>query len=203
MQTVRLDIPYPVLVEGKYDKIKLSSVINARILTTDGFAVFNSKEKRALLSELAKKTRIIVVTDSDSGGRVIRNHIKGILPPDRIINLYIPSVKGKERRKNVPSKEGLLGVEGMDADVLREVFLPFASENAPNNEPISRTRLYELGLLGGENSSALRRAVCRELKIPEDMSSGAFLDALNLLLSKAEAEDSISRAVKNFNTEGD
>lgn len=203
MQTVRLDIPYPVLVEGKYDKIKLSSVINARILTTDGFAVFNSKEKRALLSELAKKTRIIVVTDSDSGGRVIRNHIKGILPPDRIINLYIPSVKGKERRKNAPSKEGLLGVEGMDADVLREVFLPFASENAPNNEPISRTRLYELGLLGGENSSALRRAVCRELKIPEDMSSGAFLDALNLLLSKAEAEDSISRAVKNFNTEGD
>lgn len=203
MQTVRLDIPYPVLVEGKYDKIKLSSVINARILTTDGFAVFNSKEKRALLSELAKKTRIIVVTDSDSGGRVIRNHIKGILPPDRIINLYIPSVKGKERRKNVPSKEGLLGVEGMDADILREVFLPFASENAPNNEPISRTRLYELGLLGGENSSALRRAVCRELKIPEDMSSGAFLDALNLLLSKAEAEDSISRAVKNFNTEGD
>lgn len=203
MQTVRLDIPYPVLVEGKYDKIKLSSVINARILTTDGFAVFNSKEKRALLSELAKKTRIIVVTDSDSGGRVIRNHIKGILPPDRIINLYIPSVKGKERRKNAPSKEGLLGVEGMDADILREVFLPFASENAPNNEPISRTRLYELGLLGGENSSALRRAVCRELKIPEDMSSGAFLDALNLLLSKAEAEDSISRAVKNFNTEGD
>lgn len=203
MQTVRLDIPYPVLVEGKYDKIKLSSVINARILTTDGFAVFNSKEKRALLSELAKKTRIIVVTDSDSGGRVIRNHIKGILPPDRIINLYIPSVKGKERRKTAPSKEGLLGVEGMDADVLREVFLPFASENAPNNEPISRTRLYELGLLGGENSSALRRAVCRELKIPEDMSSGAFLDALNLLLSKAEAEDSISRAVKNFNTEGD
>lgn len=203
MQTVRLDIPYPVLVEGKYDKIKLSSVINARILTTDGFAVFNSKEKRALLSELAKKTRIIVVTDSDSGGRVIRNHIKGILPPDRIINLYIPSVKGKERRKNAPSKEGLLGVEGMDADVLREVFLPFASENAPNNEPISRTRLYELGLLGGENSSALRRAVCRELKIPEDMSSGAFLDALNLLLSKAEAEESISRAVKNFNTEGD
>lgn len=203
MQTVRLDIPYPVLVEGKYDKIKLSSVINARILTTDGFAVFNSKEKRALLSELAKKTKLIVVTDSDSGGRVIRNHIKGILPPDRIINLYIPSVKGKERRKNVPSKEGLLGVEGMDADVLREVFLPFASENAPNNEPISRTRLYELGLLGGENSSALRRAVCRELKIPEDMSSGAFLDALNLLLSKAEAEDSISRAVKNFNTEGD
>lgn len=203
MQTVRLDIPYPVLVEGKYDKIKLSSVINARILTTDGFAVFNSKEKRALLSELAKKTRIIVVTDSDSGGRVIRNHIKGILPPDRIINLYIPSVKGKERRKSAPSKEGLLGVEGMDADVLREVFLPFASENAPNNEPISRTRLYELGLLGGENSSALRRAVCRELKIPEDMSSGAFLDALNLLLSKAEAEESISRAVKNFNTEGD
>lgn len=203
MQTVRLDIPYPVLVEGKYDKIKLSSVINARILTTDGFAVFNSKEKRALLSELAKKTRIIVVTDSDSGGRVIRNHIKGILPPDRIINLYIPSVKGKERRKNAPSKEGLLGVEGMDADILREVFLPFASENAPNNEPISRTRLYELGLLGGENSSALRRAVCRELKIPEDMSSGAFLDALNLLLSKAEAEESISRAVKNFNTEGD
>lgn len=203
MQTVKLDIPYPVLVEGKYDKIKLSSVINARILTTDGFAVFNSKEKRALLSELAKKTRIIVVTDSDSGGRVIRNHIKGILPPDRIINLYIPSVKGKERRKNAPSKEGLLGVEGMDADVLREVFLPFASENAPNNEPISRTRLYELGLLGGENSSALRRAVCRELKIPEDMSSGAFLDALNLLLSGAEAEDSISRAVKNFNTEGD
>lgn len=203
MQTVRLDIPYPVLVEGKYDKIKLSSVINARILTTDGFAVFNSKEKRALLSELAKKTRIIVVTDSDSGGRVIRNHIKGILPPDRIINLYIPSVKGKERRKTAPSKEGLLGVEGMDADILREVFLPFASENAPNNEPISRTRLYELGLLGGENSSALRRAVCRELKIPEDMSSGAFLDALNLLLSKAEAEESISRAVKNFNTEGD
>ena len=109
-----LQIPYPVIVEGRYDKLRLESVIRAQILTTDGFGLFNRQEKATLFRALAAKSPLIVLTDSDGAGKLIRSHISSMLPPDRLIHLYIPRVEGKEKRKSAPSAEGTLGVEGME-----------------------------------------------------------------------------------------
>jgi len=111
-------IKLPIIVEGRYDKSKISSIFDATVITTGGFAIFNSKEKRALIKKLAERGGIILLTDSDAGGVQIRSYLSGILPKDRIFHLYIPEVEGKERRKRAPSKAGLLGVEGMDAESL-------------------------------------------------------------------------------------
>ena len=114
----KLKIPYPVIVEGKHDKIKLQTVIDTEIFVTDGFGIFRQSEKNALVRALCKKSKIIILTDSDGGGRVIRNFFNSVLDKDRIIHLYIPQIKGKEKRKTAPSKEGTLGVEGMEAELL-------------------------------------------------------------------------------------
>ena len=114
----KLTIPYPVVVEGKYDKIRLSNILDAQIITTDGFGIFRKEEKRVLLRRLAAASPLIVLTDSDGGGTVIRSHLSGMVPRDRIIPLYIPQIKGKERRKDKPSAAGTLGVEGMDDSLL-------------------------------------------------------------------------------------
>ena len=120
----KIRIPYPIIVEGRYDKIKLSSLFDAQIITTDGFGVFNRGEKMAVIRALAKKSRLIVLTDSDGAGTLIRSHITSSLPRDRLIHLYIPKIEGKERRKDAPSAEGTLGVEGMEASLLRELLSP-------------------------------------------------------------------------------
>ena len=122
----KLKIPYTIIVEGRYDKIKLSSVCDARIVTTDGFGIFKKQEKLSLIRALAKDLPVIVLTDSDGAGKLIRSHITSALPREKIIQLYIPQIEGKERRKTAPSAEGTLGVEGIDVDVLRNLFLPFA-----------------------------------------------------------------------------
>ena len=122
----RLKIPYPVIVEGAYDKLRLENVIEAQILTTDGFGVFNHQEKTRLFRTLAARTPVIVLTDSDGAGKLIRSHLTSASPPERLIHLYVPRIEGKEKRKQKPSKAGTLGVEGMDADLLRNLFLPIA-----------------------------------------------------------------------------
>ena len=109
----KLTIPYPVVVEGKYDKIRLSNIISAHIVTTDGFGVFKGEEKRMLLRRLSQNSPLIVLTDSDGGGKIIRSHLSGMIPNNRLIQLYIPQIKGKEKRKAAPSAAGTLGVEGM------------------------------------------------------------------------------------------
>ena len=185
----KLVIPYPVIVEGKYDKIKLSSVIEAQIIPTSGFGVFQNRELAQLLRRLSEKSMIIVLTDSDGGGKVIRSHISSLIPKDRLIQLYIPQIKGKERRKDVPGAQGLLGVEGMDAALLRELFAPYAQGDAAKRRaenPLSKTDFFLDGLSGGADSKARRAQIARVCGLPEDMSANALLDALKMLLTYEE-----------------
>lgn len=179
----KLKIKYPVICEGKYDKIKLSSVIDGVIITTDGFGVFKNDEKASLLRKLASEEKIIVVTDSDGAGRVIRNFIRGIIPAEKIVNLYIPQIKGKEKRKEKPSAEGTLGVEGMTAELLYKIFLPYTGE-IKNKLSLKKTDFFILGLSGGDNSSYLRRKFCTAAGLPAEMSANALLEAVNLLLDE-------------------
>lgn len=137
----KIPISLPVVVEGKYDQIKLASIIDATILTTEGFGIFNNKEKRALLRALSKNG-IILLTDSDGAGGMIRSHLQSFLPPDKIYHLYIPQIAGKEKRKKSPSKAGTLGVEGMDAALLREMFQKFAD---PRGDAAWTARYYHKG----------------------------------------------------------
>ena len=118
----RLKIPYPVIVEGKYDKLRLESVIEAHIIPTDGFGIFKKEEKASMFRALAKKTPLILLTDSDGAGKLIRSHLTSVLPKERLIQLYVPRISGKEKRKNEPSAEGILGVEGMERELLFELF---------------------------------------------------------------------------------
>ncbi len=183
----KLKIDMPVIVEGKYDKIKLDSIIDARIITTKGFGVFSSPDCRDFIKKLAEKTKIIVLTDSDGAGLVIRNHIKSLIPSSRLIHLYTPDIKGKEKRKAAPSKAGTLGVEGMSPTLLRELFAPFAStQKEQTHTPVTKADLYEAGLLGGPESAQKRKALAKELSLPENLSSGALLDALNMMMYDKE-----------------
>ncbi len=195
--TEKLNIDLPIIVEGKYDKIKISSICNADVFTTDGFGIFNSKEKLALFSRLAKRGGIILMTDSDGAGTVIRRHISGAIPPDKIYHLRIPKIKGKEKRKTARSAEGTLGVEGMDADVIRKLLLPYSGGNRPERAGITKAMLYEYGLSGGDGSAAKRDLIAQKFDLPDGMSANALLSALNIL---TDAE-SFSKAAKEI-TEG-
>jgi ribonuclease M5 len=186
----RLKIPYPVIVEGKYDKLRLESVIEAQIIPTDGFGVFNSGEKTAMLRTLAKKTPLILLTDSDGAGKLIRSHLTSVLPADRLIQLYVPRIEGKEKRKKEASREGVLGVEGMERALLRELFLPYADAAAVaarlEDNPLSKTDLYVDGLTGGEGCRERRDALARRLGLPPAMTPNAFLAALRILCTYEE-----------------
>ena len=186
MDKIFVDIP--VVVEGKYDKNTLLQIIDACVITTGGFSVFNSKEKRSLILKLAEKKGIILLTDSDGGGSQIRKFLLGILPRDKVYNLYIPKIEGKERRKEKASKSGLLGVEGMDRSVIEKLFAPFAknggvSQNSGFSERKMITKLdfFEDGLSGGENAAALRDAVAAKFNLPSGMSAKALIEALNII----------------------
>ena len=197
MEKIKLSLP--VIVEGKYDKITLSAVVDAHIVQTDGFGIFNNKEKRALIRRISEKG-IIVMCDSDSAGSMIRAHLNGIVPPDKQYPLYIPRISGKERRKASPSKEGYLGVEGMSADVLREIILKFAEAHpeavgqaSRDTEPITKLDFYEAGLSGGANSSSRRDELAKSVSLPEGMTSSALLAALNIVMTR----DEFLRTVQN------
>lgn len=192
MEKKKLCIPFPVIVEGKYDKIRLSNIMEGQIITTDGFGVFKQPEKQLLIRRMSEQSPLILLTDSDGGGKVIRSHLTGMIPKDRLIQLYIPPVKGKERRKDAPSAAGLLGVEGMQDDVLRNLLRPYAvEEGSPaaerlHNNPLCKTDLFRDGLTGHPDSSARRDALCQCLSLPKGMTSGALLAALRMLLSYEE-----------------
>lgn len=183
----KLKIPYPIIVEGKYDKIKLSSIIDADIFTTDGFGIFTSTEKVTLFRALAEKRgKIIILTDSDGGGTIIRSHLKSLFPSEKLINLYIPSVKGKEKRKKTPGKEGTLGVEGMETEIILNLLKPFADSEFTPKGDISKALMYEYGLTGGENSFKLREKLAATLGFPPKMTPNALLVALNVLYTAEE-----------------
>lgn len=184
---IKVDIP--IIVEGKYDKITLENVIDGIIFKTDGFGIFKNTEKRALLRKLAEKTGIIVLTDSDSAGNMIRSHLKSVVGSEKIINVYIPQLKGKEKRKDTPSKEGFLGVEGMTEEILLEAFKKsgvFADTVKAPKEKITKQHLFSLGLSGQPDSKTQREEVAKKLDLPKGLSSNAFLDALNALYTLEE-----------------
>ena len=169
-------------MEGKYDKIRLTSLFEAHIVTTDGFGIFNKKEKLALIRAFAKNSKIIILTDSDGAGKLIRSHLTGALPKEQIIQLYIPRVEGKERRKAEASAEGTLGVEGMKNDVLYDILLPYTEDGEPIGEnPLSKVDFYIDGLTGGENSSEKRDALAVSLGLPPEMTPNALLEAVKLV----------------------
>lgn len=189
-----------IVVEGRYDKNALSQVVDATIITLGGFAVFNDREKLAFLRRLAEQRGLIVLTDSDGAGFVIRNYLKGALPRDRVKQAYIPDIPGKERRKRTPGKEGKLGVEGMRPAVLLEALrragATFADEETVGErrkDPITKADLFALGLTGGTDSAAKRRALLKQLDLPEHLTPNGMLEALNLLYSR---EEFLSRMVK-------
>ncbi len=187
-----------VIVEGKYDKIKLSSIIDSLIITTDGFGVFKNKEKAALIKELAEKQGIIILTDSDSAGFKIRSYIKNITQNGKIINVYIPDIFGKEKRKVSPSKEGKLGVEGIPKDILTDafkkagVFAENETENlSKNKDKITRIMLYDDGLIGKEGSAEKRKKLLKKLSLPEMLSTNGLLEVLNTMFSLDEYKSAV------------
>ena len=190
----KLRIARPVIVEGKYDKITLSSVMEGHILTTGGFSVFNQKEKALLLRRLAEEKGVIVLTDSDGGGRQIRSFLSGILPKEKVVHLYIPRVEGKERRKPKAGKAGTLGVEGMDKEVLIRLLSPYAEgTQMAEKGGIRKADLYLYGLSGTEGAAEARAVLLAYLSFPPDMTANALLEAINLLYTKEEFEALMER----------
>ena len=179
----KIKISRAVIVEGRYDKIKLDSIIDALIITTDGFGVFKSDEKRILLTRLAKEKGLIVLTDSDGAGLVIRNYMNSIIPKDQLTHLFIPKIYGKERRKTIASKEGTLGVEGMSADLLRDLFAPFQADADAviDSDPITKIDLFTDGFSGTDASKNRRIRLQKALGLPENISANALLQAINML----------------------
>lgn len=186
----KIRIALPIIVEGKYDKNTLLQIFDATVITVGGFGVFNSKEKQCLIRKLAKDG-IIVLTDADGAGKVIRSFLNGIIPKDKIFNLYTPKIKGKEKRKSSPSKEGLLGVEGIGREELVRILSPFSvSDNDLNKngsksrEMITKVDFYMDKLTGAENSSILRDKLAAYFSLPDGMTANALLEALNILTDK-------------------
>lgn len=181
-----------IVVEGRYDKNTLCQIVDAPILETAGFGIFKDKQQMALLRRVAEKRGLIVFTDSDGAGFVIRNHIKSAIPAKYLKHAYIPDIPGKEKRKSTPGKEGKLGVEGMTKEVileaLRKAGATIEGENAAESRGITKQDLMALGLSGGPDAGAKRLALLKKLNLPEHMSANAMLQALNLLYSLEELE---------------
>lgn len=188
MSGEKIKVPFPVIVEGKYDKIKLSSIIEGEIITTDGFGVFKGKDKLTLIKRLSQNG-VIVLTDSDGAGKMIRGHLSSAIPADKIYNLYIPKIKGKEKRKREGSKEGTLGVEGVDSQILRDIFENFlknASFEEKSGEKLKKSDLFTLGLSGSEGSSERRDSIAASLGLPSGLTAPAFVSAVNVIMTRDE-----------------
>lgn len=188
-----------IVVEGRYDKNALAQLVDAPVFTTDGFGILNNRQKLEFLRQVAQRRGLIILTDSDGAGFVIRNYLKGALPADRVFHAYIPDLYGKEKRKRHPGKEGKLGVEGMSPDILLQALRSAGAqieEDSPEASPphtaelsrerISFTDLYEAGLSGTPESKQRRAAFMQQLSLPEHLGKQGFLDALNILLSREE-----------------
>ncbi len=195
-----IKIDQAVIVEGKYDKIKLSQILDAVIIETDGFGVFKDREKQQFIRMIAQKKGIVVLTDSDSAGFVIRSFLSGIVPPEKITHVYIPDIFGKERRKDAPSKEGKLGVEGMTGEIILESFKKAGidGKNVVSDEAerrlVTKTDLFEDGICGKNNSLEKRKRLLAALSLPERMSANAMLKIINSYLTY----DDYKKAVKEI-----
>ncbi len=189
----------PIIVEGKYDKARLSGIVDAAIIPTHGFGVFRDKEKRALIRRLGQNG-LILLCDSDGGGKTIRSHLKGMLGGVTVYDLYIPKIKGKEPRKAAPSKEGTLGVEGIPNEILGRIFGEFLAahpefdgNNTENTgtapkTPLTKAKMYEMHLTGTPDASENRKKLCAAMNLPDDMTPNALCEAVNMLSSLEEVE---------------
>ena len=191
-----IKIKEAIVVEGRYDKNTLSQIVDAPIIETSGFAIMNDRAQLAFLRKVAQVRGIIIFTDSDGAGFVIRNYLKGAIPAHQVKHAYIPDIPGKERRKASPGKEGKLGVEGMTPDIiiqaLRRAGATVEGESTVRSSAaITKQNMMELGLSGGKDSSQKRLALLKKLNLPEHMSANALLQALNLLYSPEELKDLI------------
>ncbi len=188
-----LKIKEAIIVEGRYDKIKLSSIIDAPIIETNGFRVFADKEKQSLIRQIANTRGILVLTDSDGAGFVIRNFLNGTVDKSKIKHCYIPQIEGKEKRKAQKSKEGFLGVEGVSDEVILEAVQKSGAtvigENTTNNYQITKSDLFSLGLTGTANSAKNRQKLLEQLNMPSYLSTNAMLTALNCLYSFEELKE--------------
>lgn len=185
-----LKIKEAIVVEGRYDKNKLAQLVDTVILETSGFGIFKDKEQLALLRKIGEKRGLILLTDSDGAGFVIRNHLKGALPPDQVKHAYIPDCFGKERRKRKPGKEGKLGVEGMEPEVLLQALRRAGAtildeeEEREESPPLTKADLFACGLSGGEGSREKRQALLKKLGLPEHLSPNAMLPVLSALCDR-------------------
>lgn len=190
----KMKISLPIIVEGRYDKSALSGYIDGVILTTGGFSVFNNKEKQALLRRIGADG-VIILTDSDGGGKQIRSFLLSILDKDKVHNLFIPKIFGKEKRKRAPSRSGTLGVEGMEKETILKLLAPFStdSETRKDGKMITKVDFFSDNLSGTPNASDNRRRLCAMCDLPDDMTANALLEAMNLLYGYDEYKKMIER----------
>lgn len=184
----KIKLSQAVIVEGKYDKIKLSGFLDAFIIETNGFGIFKDKQKLSFVKRIANERGIIILTDSDHAGFMIRNYISSGVPKDKIINVYIPDIYGKEKRKTQASKEGKLGVEGMTKEVILKA-LENAKVNSTaviNDNPVTNYDLFELGLSGTPNAKQNKKKLLAKLDLPEFLSTNSLLSYINNLMTKEE-----------------
>ncbi len=187
----KLELICPIVVEGKYDKARVCQVVSSAVVTLDGFAVFNDTEKKQLLKRLCSEKGLIILTDSDRAGNFIRSRLKGFLTNGEIYNIYAPVVKGKEKRKTSPSADGILGIEGTDSAVLRELLMPYTSQTVKQRGSITKQMLYFDGLSGGTGSSARRSLICKKLGFPETLTANALLEAINLFYTEEQYKKAV------------
>ena len=193
-----ISVKEAVIVEGRYDKIKLSQVVDTPVIETGGFRIFKDREKLSLIRRIAAQRGILVLTDSDSAGFVIRNFLRSAIPDGEIKHAYIPQLKGRERRKSEDSKEGLLGVEGVSAEMIADAIRKsgatiIGEDNTSRKGEITKADLYELGLTGRENSAVLRQALLKRLDMPSYLTTNALLSALNCLYSIEELKEILNK----------
>lgn len=197
-----LELKETVVVEGKYDLMRLREFIASPIITTEGFRIFADKEKQFLIREIASKNGIVLMTDPDSAGQVIRSFLNGVADKSKIKHCYVPLIKGVEKRKSAPSKEGLLGVEGLSAEILTDALRRCGAEILGEEKPckkeeITKLDLYEMGLSGRENSGVLRKMLLKNLGLPTYLSANAMLCAINCLYNKYEIVDKLKEMSYN------
>lgn len=194
----KIRISQLVVVEGKYDKIKLSSIIDGLVITLNGFRIYKDKQKSALIKALAQKQGVIILTDSDKAGFQLRGHLKSILgdiDKSLITELYIPQITGKESRKETASKEGFLGVEGTEIDLLRQMFLDISkkADRPKHQDPITKADFFNDGLSGTDNSALKRQALLKVLSLPSYISANALLEVINSLLTRGEYNELLKK----------
>lgn len=190
-ESYMIRIKQAIITEGRYDKIRLSNIVDAVVICTNGFSIFNDREKQELIKALAAKTGIIILTDSDSAGFRIRSFIRGFVKNGEVLNAVTPDIYGKERRKLQPSKQGKLGVEGIPDELIIEALknagaLELDGMPQEESDPVTRSDLMDLGLIGGEGSADRRRMLQRRLGLPELLSSKLLLEVVNKMYSRSE-----------------